>query len=181
MNKVLKYVVFALISMGLVFVVACNSGTSNQASDTKGEFVKASFDRGQVAATKADFTLANSKLSEKKGQTDKAKCFECHTTVSELHTRGVHKDVDCSFCHDIKPEHMDNPLPENRPVVHLEWEACGQCHDTQMHSFLEVGKHRPARFEKSNLNGRSPNPTWEKLLWFYKRTCCNSFSLSYAY
>ena len=36
MNKVLKYVVFALISMGLVFVVACNSGTSTQASDTKG-------------------------------------------------------------------------------------------------------------------------------------------------
>ena len=147
MNKVLKYVMFALISAGLVFIVACNStSANNQSSNSNGEFVKASFDRGQVAATKADFTLANSKIGEKKGNTQKEKCFECHTTVSNLHTRGAHKDVDCSFCHDIKPEHMESPLPENRPVVHMEWEACGQCHDTQMHSFLEVGKHRPARF-----------------------------------
>lgn len=181
MNKVLKYVMFALISAGLVFIVACNStSANNQSSNSNGEFVKASFDRGQVAATKADFTLANSKIGEKKGNTQKEKCFECHTTVSNLHTRGAHKDVDCSFCHDIKPEHMESPLPENRPVVHMEWEACGQCHDTQMHSFLEVGKHRPARFEKSNLNGRSPNPTWEKLMSPYGFTKEHSATRSHA-
>ena len=55
MNKVLKYVMFALISAGLVFIVACNStSANNQSSNSNGEFVKASFDRGQVAATKAD-------------------------------------------------------------------------------------------------------------------------------
>lgn len=181
MDKVLKYVMFALISAGLVFIVACNStSANNQSSNSNGEFVKASFDRGQVAATKADFTLANSKIGERKGDTQKEKCFECHTTVSNLHTRGAHKDVDCSFCHDIKPEHMESPLPENRPVVHMEWEACGQCHDTQMHSFLEVGKHRPARFEKSNLNGRSPNPTWEKLMSPYGFTKEHSATRSHA-
>lgn len=181
MNKVLKYVMFALISAGLVFIVACNStSANNQSSNSNGEFVKASFDRGQVAATKADFTLANSKIGERKGNTQKEKCFECHTTVSDLHTRGAHKDVDCSFCHDIKPEHMESPLPENRPVVHMEWEACGQCHDTQMHSFLEVGKHRPARFEKSNLNGRSPNPTWEKLMSPYGFTKEHAATRSHA-
>ena len=52
----------------------------------------------------------------------------------------------------------------------MNWEACGQCHDSQMHSFLDVGKHRPARFEKSNFNGRSPNPAWDKLMSPYSFT-----------
>lgn len=167
MKKTLKYSVMAFIT-ALLFVVASactnnNGAASAQASDNA--VVKASYDRGALAASKADFTLAAEKVKSQTGKTDKATCFSCHEGVSELHTRGAHKDLDCTNCHfDITAEHTETPTPENRPKVNMNWEACGQCHDNQMHSFLEVGKHRPARFEKSNFNGRSPNPAWDKLM-----------------
>ncbi len=166
MKKTLKYSVMTFVTALLfVFVSACNNTNANtQAAANNNDVVKASYDRSAVEATKADFTLAQSKVKEKSG-TDKETCFSCHTGVSELHTRGVHKDLDCTNCHfDITKEHTENPTPENRPKVNMNWEACGQCHDNQMHSFLQVGQHRPARFEKSNFNGRSPNPAWDKLM-----------------
>lgn len=202
MNKFLKYPVFILMVVLLCMIAGCNnkstaaatSSETNAAQNTNTvqktdvapvkesapEVVKTNFDRAAVTSTKADFTLAQSKVAERKGKTDKAVCFNCHTTVSELHNRGAHKDVDCSFCHDINMEHTENPTPENRPVVHMEWQACGQCHDTQMHSFLDVGKHRPARFEKSNVNGRSPNPNWEKLMSPYGFTKEHSATRSHS-
>lgn len=171
MKKTLKYSVMAFIT-ALLFVVASactnNNGAANTASAqpaADNAVVKASYDRGALAASKADFTLAAEKVKSQTGKTDKATCFSCHEGVSELHTRGAHKDLDCTNCHfDITAEHTETPTPENRPKVNMNWEACGQCHDNQMHSFLEVGKHRPARFEKSNFNGRSPNPAWDKLM-----------------
>ena len=171
MKKTLKYSVMAFIT-ALLFVVASactnNNGAANTASvqpAADNAVVKASYDRGALAATKADFTLAAEKVKSQTGKTDKETCFSCHEGVSELHTRGLHKDLDCTNCHfDITTEHTENPTPENRPKVNMNWEACGQCHDSQMHSFLDVGKHRPARFEKSNFNGRSPNPAWDKLM-----------------
>lgn len=179
MKKNLKYLVIALIAVtSLVIFSACNNSkpantTANASAPATQKMatnnvVKANYDRGAVNATKADFTLANSKVKEMAGKTDKATCFGCHNGVEELHTRGVHKDLDCSYCHsDMTKEHTDNPLPTNRPKTNMNWQACGQCHDSQMHSFLEVGQHRPARFEKSNLNGRSPNPFWEQLMTPY--------------
>ena len=171
MKKTLKYSVMAFIT-ALLFVIASactnNNGAANTASAqpaADNAVVKASYDRGALAATKADFTLAAEKVKSQTGKTDKETCFSCHEGVSELHTRGLHKDLDCTNCHfDITTEHTENPTPENRPKVNMNWEACGQCHDSQMHSFLDVGKHRPARFEKSNFNGRSPNPAWDKLM-----------------
>ncbi len=160
MKKVLNLFLISSLIFTFIFAAGCNKTENSSAKPMEVKVM----DRAAVAATKADFTLANKMKAEKQGATDKAKCFECHDTVGELHTRGAHKDVDCTFCHDIKPEHLEAPSPENRPFVHMEWQACGQCHDDQMHSFLDTGKHRPARFEKSNLNGRSPNPAWDKLM-----------------
>ena len=183
MKKTLKYSVMAFIT-ALLFVVASactnnNGAASAQASDNA--VVKASYDRGALAASKADFTLAAEKVKSQTGKTDKATCFSCHEGVSELHTRGAHKDLDCTNCHfDITAEHTETPTPENRPKVNMNWEACGQCHDNQMHSFLEVGKHRPARFEKSNFNGRSPNPAWDKLMAPYGFTKEHAATRSHA-
>ena len=185
MKKTLKYSVMTFVTALLfVFVSACNNTNANtQADANNNDVVKASYDRSAVEATKADFTLAQSKVKEKSG-TDKETCFSCHTGVSELHTRGVHKDLDCTNCHfDITKEHTENPTPENRPKVNMNWEACGQCHDNQMHSFLQVGQHRPARFEKSNFNGRSPNPAWDKLMapYGFTKAAINSMVQGLAY
>ena len=108
MKKTLKYSVMAFITALLfVFVSACNNTNANaqanaqantQAAANNNDVVKVSYDRSAVKATKADFTLAQSKVKEKTG-TDKETCFSCHTVVSELHTRGVHKDLDCTNCH----------------------------------------------------------------------------------
>lgn len=159
MKKLLNYLVLCSLFVTLVVISGCST---NKTADNNTEFQV--MDREKVSATKADYTLANKMVAENKVHTKKEDCFQCHDTVSQLHTRGAHKDVDCAFCHDIDPKHLEEPSAENRPSVHMEWQSCGQCHDNQMHSFLEVGEHRPARFEKSNLNGRSPNPTWEKLM-----------------
>lgn len=159
MKKLLNYLVLCSLFVTLVVISGCST---NKTADNNTDFQV--MDREKVSATKADYTLANKMVAENKVHTKKEDCFQCHDTVSQLHTRGAHKDVDCAFCHDIDPKHLEEPSAENRPSVHMEWQSCGQCHDNQMHSFLEVGEHRPARFEKSNLNGRSPNPTWEKLM-----------------
>ena len=159
MKKLLNYLVLCSLFVTLVVISGCSS---NKTTDNNTDFQV--MDREKVSATKADYTLANKMVAENKVHTKKEDCFQCHDTVSQLHTRGAHKDVDCAFCHDIDPKHLEEPSAENRPSVHMEWQSCGQCHDNQMHSFLEVGEHRPARFEKSNSNGRSPNPAWEKLM-----------------
>lgn len=99
---------------------------------------------------------------------DPAKCFEsCHETVKTLHGRGMHKNVNCVSCHEIKDaqKHMEGPSAENRPVTRMDWQACGACHKEQLDSFMEVDlASRPARNDKSNQGGRAPNPAWDKLM-----------------
>lgn len=186
MKKAFKFIVVASVFALLAFVAACGNnapaGSSNAAvkpaAQTSAKAV--SFDRTALTAQKADFALANSKVKEMTG-TDKETCFGCHEGVQELHNRGTHKDLDCSNCHsDIKKEHTEAPAPANRPGTRMEWEACGKCHDNQMHSFMQVGEHRPARFEKSNYNGRSPNPAWEKLMTPYGFTKEHAATRSHA-
>jgi len=134
MKKTLKYSVMAFIT-ALLFVIAsaCTNNSNATANTTApadtavkaaaaqpadNAVVKASYDRGALAATKADFTLAAEKVKSQTGKTDKETCFSCHEGVSELHTRGLHKDLDCTNCHfDIITEHTENPTPENRPKV----------------------------------------------------------------
>lgn len=91
-------------------------------------------------------------------------CYECHETVKGLHKMGKHSKNNCSNCHNGLAKHMADPGPESRPVTDMSWEACGKCHKEQYDSFMKEAYHRPARDEKSQLTGRSPEPYWDKLM-----------------
>ncbi|MDP2156786.1 MAG: ammonia-forming cytochrome c nitrite reductase subunit c552 [Nitrospirota bacterium] len=91
-------------------------------------------------------------------------CFGCHATVKDLHKMGKHAKLNCSKCHSGLAKHLSAPGPDTRPATNLSWEACGQCHKEQFESFMQEAYHRPARDEKSQLTGRSPNPYWDKLM-----------------
>lgn len=102
---------------------------------------------------------------KKRGKNVDAKqCFTCHETVEMLHTRGEHDKVNCVSCHNVPVEHIDNPTPATRPETRMDWEACGTCHGEQLASFQRLDIHRPARNDKSNADGRAPNPAWEKIM-----------------
>ena len=91
-------------------------------------------------------------------------CFGCHATVKDLHKIGKHSKLNCSKCHSGLSKHLSAPGPDTRPTTNLSWQACGQCHKEQFESFMQEAYHRPARDEKSQLTGRSPNPYWDKLM-----------------
>jgi len=91
-------------------------------------------------------------------------CYGCHTTVKDLHKMGKHAKLNCTKCHSGLEKHLKAPGPDTRPGTNLSWEACGQCHKEQFESFMKEAYHRPARDEKSQLTGRSPNPYWDKLM-----------------
>ena len=92
-------------------------------------------------------------------------CFDCHDKeIKQFHTKGKHAKVNCAYCHDGLDKHVKDPGPNTRPGTDVSWEACGQCHQDQYNSFMKETQHRPARDEKSQLTGRSPNPYWDKLM-----------------
>ncbi|MHB8881001.1 MAG: ammonia-forming cytochrome c nitrite reductase subunit c552 [Thermodesulfovibrionales bacterium] len=91
-------------------------------------------------------------------------CYDCHAQIKELHKMGKHMKLNCVSCHTGLDRHLKNPGPDTRPVTVTSWEACGKCHKDQFDSFMNETYHRPARDEKSQLTGRSPNPYWDKLM-----------------
>ncbi len=95
---------------------------------------------------------------------DEKTCYSCHGTVEMLHTRGAHEEVSCVSCHEIPVDHLTEPTIDTRPSTRVDWDACGQCHEAQLESFMQLDTHRPARNEKSNEGGRAPNPAWDKLM-----------------
>ncbi len=105
---------------------------------------------------------AEAKPAEKDVKVDA--CFNCHATVKDLHKMGKHAKLNCTKCHSGLAKHLSAPGPDTRPATNLSWEACGQCHKDQLDSFMKEAYHRPARDEKSQLTGRSPNPYWDKLM-----------------
>jgi len=113
-------------------------------------------------------SAAKYKATEKKAAVEKPvkveACYGCHDTVKDLHKMGKHAKVNCVYCHSGLEKHLKNPGPDTRPVTNTAWEACGQCHKDQYNSFMQEAYHRPARDEKSQLTGRSPNPYWDKLM-----------------
>jgi formate-dependent nitrite reductase cytochrome c552 subunit len=97
-------------------------------------------------------------------EADVKTCYECHDPIKTLHTMGKHVKVNCVKCHSGLAAHVDNPGPDTRPGTNTSWEACGSCHRDQLESFMQEAKNRPARDEKSQLTGRSPDPFWDKLM-----------------
>jgi cytochrome c1 len=89
-------------------------------------------------------------------------CYGCHDTIEKLHEKNKHQKVLCDACHEGIAKHLADE--KARPATKVGWEVCGGCHKAQYESFLEMSYHRPARDEKSQLTGRSPNPFWDKLM-----------------
>lgn len=90
-----------------------------------------------------------------------ATCYQCHAPIKELHAAGKHKDAACSSCHEGIDKHLAG---NGKPTTRTDAAACGACHKLQAESAANMNWHRPARFEKSQLNGPSPNPAWDKLM-----------------
>ncbi len=119
----------------------------------------------QADAADAQYKDAGSKkASAAEKNVDVKACYTCHEPIKKLRTMGKHAGVNCTSCHTGLGKHLQAPGPATRPVTNISWETCGQCHKQEYQSFLKQAYHRPARDEKSQLTGRSPNPFWDKLM-----------------
>ena len=93
---------------------------------------------------------------------DASTCYGCHAPIKEFHAGSKHKAVSCASCHDRVDKHLADS--SQRPVTRTDPAACGGCHKLQYESFATMNWNRPARSEKSQLTGVSPNPAWDKLM-----------------
>ncbi|HRA24639.1 MAG TPA: cytochrome c3 family protein, partial [Usitatibacteraceae bacterium] len=85
-------------------------------------------------------------------------CIECHEELKEFHDPGKHKTVACTECHQGTAEHLKKKSV--RPVTITDPAKCGSCHKNQYETMYRINYERPARSEKSQLTGVSPNPAW---------------------
>jgi nitrite reductase (cytochrome c-552) len=93
---------------------------------------------------------------------DVATCYGCHDAIKDFHTSGKHKTLSCSTCHQDIDKHLADAA--QRPGTQTDLALCGSCHKLQYESFATMNWHKPARFEKSQMTGPSPNPAWDKLM-----------------
>ena len=89
-------------------------------------------------------------------------CYGCHAPIKEFHSSGKHAALGCAACHDGTDKHLGDPSA--RPTTKTDPKVCGNCHRNQYESFAQVNMHKPARSEKSQMGGPSPNPAWDKLM-----------------
>jgi formate-dependent nitrite reductase cytochrome c552 subunit len=98
----------------------------------------------------------------KKAGFDKSACLTCHAPIKVFHDEGRHQDVACTACHGGLDRHAANQ--KIRPTTNMDPAACGTCHKLQYDSQFTMNWAKPARKEKSQATGLSPNPSWEKLM-----------------
>lgn len=106
--------------------------------------------------------FAQTKSATQPAKLDTAACYGCHTAIKEFHAGGKHAAVSCAACHDGIDKHRAET--SQRPVTRTDPAVCGTCHKNQYDSFATMNWERPARFEKSQAGGPSPNPAWDKLM-----------------
>lgn len=88
------------------------------------------------------FAADNTANSNFLKEADKNQCFGCHSTaIKTLSTRGAHKNLNCTSCHDIEANHLKAPSADNRPTTHFEYAACGQCHQEQHKDIMDPKYH----------------------------------------
>lgn len=88
------------------------------------------------------FAADNTANSNFLKEVDKDQCFGCHSTaIKTLSTRGAHKILNCTSCHDIEANHLKAPSADNRPTTHFEYAACGQCHQEQHKDIMDPKYH----------------------------------------
>ena len=110
---------------------------------------------------------------------DPSVCYGCHEPIKQFHAGSKHAKVGCAACHDGIDRHLSNM--STRPVTRTDPKACGTCHKLQYDSFATVNFHRPARSEKSQLGGPSPNPAWDKLMMPHGFTKEHNLPRSHAF
>jgi nitrite reductase (cytochrome c-552) len=93
---------------------------------------------------------------------DAGSCLACHSPIKAFHDEGKHKGVACSSCHTGLDKHRGDPSA--RPVTLMDPAVCGNCHKLQYDSQFTMNYEKPARREKSQAGGLSPNPAWDKLM-----------------
>jgi formate-dependent nitrite reductase cytochrome c552 subunit len=116
-----------------------------------------------VACLMAPAAFAQAKAPARvAAKVDAQTCYGCHAPIKEFHAAAKHRAVSCAACHDGIDTHLGEP--SKRPVTRTDPATCGGCHKLQYESFTTMNWQRPARFEKSQAGGPSPNPAWDKLM-----------------
>ena len=93
---------------------------------------------------------------------DAGTCLGCHQPIKAFYDEGKHKVVACTSCHSGVDKHLGDV--KARPATNMDPAACGACHENQFKSQFTMNYEKTARWEKSNYNGPSPNPSWDKLM-----------------
>ena len=117
----------------------------------------------QSAATPAKPAAAKAAAaSATPARFDASGCFGCHAPIKEFHDSGKHKGLACTSCHSGIENHLGNP--SNRPVTSTDPATCGACHKNQFDTAYQMDWQRPGRFEKKQMTGPSPDPSFDYLL-----------------
>ena len=114
------------------------------------------------AAAPAKTAAPAKAAAAKKVEFRASQCQDCHKPIMAFHNEGQHKNLACSSCHDKLDAHLQDK--KARPTTNMDPAACGTCHQDQFRSQFMMNWDKPARKEKSNANGPSPNPAWDKLM-----------------
>jgi nitrite reductase (cytochrome c-552) len=93
---------------------------------------------------------------------DATACLMCHQPIKAFHDEGKHKGLACTSCHTGLDKHSEDR--KQRPVTLTDPAVCGNCHKPQYETMYKMNFEKPARSEKSQANGVSPNPAWDKLM-----------------
>jgi len=93
---------------------------------------------------------------------DASPCLGCHTPIKALHDMGKHSRIGCDACHDGTAAHLADST--KRPVTHTDLATCGGCHQNQYQSYAQMDWRRTARFEKKQMTGPAPDPSYDLLM-----------------
>ncbi len=105
------------------------------------------------------FAADNTTNSNFLKEIDKNQCFGCHSTaIKTLSTRGAHKNLNCTSCHDIEANHLKAPSADNRPTTHFEYAACGQCHQEQHKDIMDPKYHYQWALNTKTFIRTCPSP-----------------------
>ena len=93
---------------------------------------------------------------------DATPCLGCHAPVKALYDSGKHKGVGCNTCHDGTAAHLADA--SKRPTTKTDLANCGGCHQNQYQTYAQMDWHRTARFEKKQMTGPAPDPSYDLLM-----------------
>jgi len=93
---------------------------------------------------------------------DSSTCLACHEPVKAFYATGKHKAVGCNACHDGTTEHLSDA--SKRPVTKTDLATCGGCHQNQYKSYATMDYARSARYEKKQMTGPAPDPSYDLLM-----------------